>query len=191
MELALDLALQATPDHPWVAEHPDWFTQLPDGSIAFAENLDPQEIIADDQDQARAIVFKGPDGRVELPARTVLVAAGTVPNITYEKELPNTFALDAKKRFFQGYRAERTADGITLTQDARGFFTSYNDEGRLISYYGDNHPAYAGNVVKAMASAKHGYRYVTALFPPHEIHQFTELFWGRIQSWRAMQQEKS
>ncbi|WP_282857635.1 alpha-1,4-glucan--maltose-1-phosphate maltosyltransferase [Pseudoclavibacter helvolus] len=38
MELALDLALQATPDHPWVAEHPDWFTQLPDGSIAYAEN---------------------------------------------------------------------------------------------------------------------------------------------------------
>ncbi|CAG7843969.1 Alpha-1,4-glucan:maltose-1-phosphate maltosyltransferase 1 [Pseudoclavibacter triregionum] len=38
MELALDIALQATPDHPWVAEHEDWFTVLPDGSIAYAEN---------------------------------------------------------------------------------------------------------------------------------------------------------
>lgn len=38
MELALDIALQATPDHPWVSEHEDWFTQLPDGSIAYAEN---------------------------------------------------------------------------------------------------------------------------------------------------------
>ncbi|MGW5646081.1 maltotransferase domain-containing protein [Saccharopolyspora sp. NPDC003752] len=38
LEVALDLAFQASPDHPWVTEHPDWFTRLPDGSIAFAEN---------------------------------------------------------------------------------------------------------------------------------------------------------
>ncbi|MGH3741165.1 MAG: alpha-1,4-glucan--maltose-1-phosphate maltosyltransferase [Micromonosporaceae bacterium] len=38
MEVALDLALQAAPDHPWVAEHPEWFTTQPDGSIAYAEN---------------------------------------------------------------------------------------------------------------------------------------------------------
>jgi starch synthase (maltosyl-transferring) len=38
VEVALDLALQAAPDHPWVAEHPEWFTTLPDGSIAYAEN---------------------------------------------------------------------------------------------------------------------------------------------------------
>ncbi|MBW9092874.1 DUF3416 domain-containing protein [Microbacterium jejuense] len=38
LEIALDLALQAAPDHPWVAEHPEWFTTLPDGTIAYAEN---------------------------------------------------------------------------------------------------------------------------------------------------------
>jgi starch synthase (maltosyl-transferring) len=38
LEVALDLALQASPDHPWVREHPEWFTTLPDGSIAYAEN---------------------------------------------------------------------------------------------------------------------------------------------------------
>lgn len=38
IEIALDLALQAAPDHPWVAAHPEWFTTLPDGSIAYAEN---------------------------------------------------------------------------------------------------------------------------------------------------------
>jgi starch synthase (maltosyl-transferring) len=38
LEVALDLALQATPDHPWVKEHPEWFTVLADGSIAYAEN---------------------------------------------------------------------------------------------------------------------------------------------------------
>ncbi|RJQ69964.1 alpha-1,4-glucan--maltose-1-phosphate maltosyltransferase [Pseudonocardiaceae bacterium YIM PH 21723] len=38
MEVALDFALQCAPDHPWVKEHPRWFTQLPDGTIAYAEN---------------------------------------------------------------------------------------------------------------------------------------------------------
>ncbi|GAA2728818.1 alpha-1,4-glucan--maltose-1-phosphate maltosyltransferase [Cellulomonas aerilata] len=38
MEVALDLALQCSPDHPWVAEHPEWFTTRVDGSIAYAEN---------------------------------------------------------------------------------------------------------------------------------------------------------
>ncbi|HVX17567.1 MAG TPA: alpha-1,4-glucan--maltose-1-phosphate maltosyltransferase [Acidimicrobiales bacterium] len=38
MEVALDYALQCSPDHPWVTEHPDWFHHRPDGSIRFAEN---------------------------------------------------------------------------------------------------------------------------------------------------------
>ena len=38
LEVALDYALQCSPDHPWVAEHPEWFHRRPDGSIRFAEN---------------------------------------------------------------------------------------------------------------------------------------------------------
>ena len=38
MELALDIAFQCAPDHPWVSEHPEWFKQRPDGSIQYAEN---------------------------------------------------------------------------------------------------------------------------------------------------------
>ncbi|MBO0820448.1 MAG: alpha-1,4-glucan--maltose-1-phosphate maltosyltransferase [Nocardiopsaceae bacterium] len=38
IEVAIDLALQASPDHPWVSEHPEWFTTRADGSIAYAEN---------------------------------------------------------------------------------------------------------------------------------------------------------
>ncbi|XVS60767.1 alpha-1,4-glucan--maltose-1-phosphate maltosyltransferase [Actinosynnema sp. CA-299493] len=38
LEVALDLALQCAPDHPWVTEHPEWFTTLADGTIAYAEN---------------------------------------------------------------------------------------------------------------------------------------------------------
>src|SRR6185503_16795855 len=38
MEIALDLAWQASPDHPWVREHPEWFRHRPDGTIKYAEN---------------------------------------------------------------------------------------------------------------------------------------------------------
>jgi starch synthase (maltosyl-transferring) len=38
LEVALDLALQAAPDHPWVTSHPEWFTTRADGTIAYAEN---------------------------------------------------------------------------------------------------------------------------------------------------------
>ncbi len=38
IEIALDLAINATPDHPWVKAHPEWFTTLSDGTIAYSEN---------------------------------------------------------------------------------------------------------------------------------------------------------
>jgi len=38
IEIALDYALQCSPDHPWVKDHPDWFHKRPDGTIAYAEN---------------------------------------------------------------------------------------------------------------------------------------------------------
>jgi starch synthase (maltosyl-transferring) len=38
LEIALDFAVQCSPDHPWLAQHPDWFTRRPDGSIRYAEN---------------------------------------------------------------------------------------------------------------------------------------------------------
>jgi len=38
LELALDFAIQCSPDHPWLKEHPDWFTWRPDGTIRYAEN---------------------------------------------------------------------------------------------------------------------------------------------------------
>ena len=138
--------------------------------IVFAENLDPVAAIRDDFGHVKAMAFtrKALDGStapVELPARTVLVAAGTVPNITYKKEHTGTFALDSRQKFFQGFRAVKGGDGrFVLEPDANGFFTSYNVNGRFVSYYGDNHPRYNGNVVKAMASAKHGYPHVVRLF---------------------------
>ncbi len=58
----------------------------------------------------------------------------------------------------------RLVPGLDLSQS---FFTSYEKDGKRISFYGDNHPHYAGSVVKAMASAKNGYPKVAELF--HDV----------------------
>ncbi|MFP3740014.1 DUF3416 domain-containing protein, partial [Burkholderia sp. SIMBA_019] len=38
LELALDFAIQCSPDHPWLREHPEWFSHRPDGTLRYAEN---------------------------------------------------------------------------------------------------------------------------------------------------------
>jgi hypothetical protein len=75
----------------------------------------------------------------ELPARTVYVAADTSPNVTYEREYEGTFALDARRQFFNSHTAEVTPSGeVVLTEVApgklkEGFFTSYNKGGHTKS----------------------------------------------------------
>jgi NADPH-dependent glutamate synthase beta subunit-like oxidoreductase/NAD(P)H-flavin reductase len=167
-------------------------TKALEEGIVFAENLDPVEAVPDDFGAVQAIAFtrRAADGsaqRIELPARTVLVAAGTVPNVTYEKEHPGTFQLDNRQKFFQGFRAVKGTDGTaTLEPDANGFFTSYQQDGKFITYYGDNHPRYNGNVVKAMASAKHGYPHVVQLFEDHIATLDPAQAGAREAAWRDM-----
>jgi NADPH-dependent glutamate synthase beta subunit-like oxidoreductase/NAD(P)H-flavin reductase len=146
--------------------------------VRFIENLAPLACVPDERGALKEVVLekmieeggrvRGSGEKVRLPARTLLVAAGTSPNVTYERERPGTFTMDQRGAAFQSHRAVRGADGsFTLERasgDVPGFFTSYQRDGRFITYYGDNHPVYAGSVVKAMASAKHGYPHVAALF---------------------------
>jgi NADPH-dependent glutamate synthase beta subunit-like oxidoreductase/NAD(P)H-flavin reductase len=149
--------------------------------ISFVENVSPVEAIAGHYGAVAALKFEryqidetgqqvATGEHVILPAKSVCVAAGTSPNIIYEREYPGTFELDKRGQFFAGYQAIVTPEGaVTLapaTTADQAFFTSYQKSGRVISYYGDNHPAYAGNVVKAMASAKQGYPHITRIFAP-------------------------
>jgi NADPH-dependent glutamate synthase beta subunit-like oxidoreductase/NAD(P)H-flavin reductase len=138
--------------------------------VRYAEHLSPVEALLDERAHVEAVRFKREDGStVDLPARTVCVAAGTSPNVIYEKEYPGTFELDDRKQYFRPYVAKVDERGaVTLERATRardGFFTSYLEDGRAVSFYGDNHPHYAGSVVKAMASAKDGFHHVVALFP--------------------------
>ena len=138
--------------------------------IRYMEHMTPLEAVLDDRARVKAVRFRRDDGTtIELPAVTVCVAAGTSPNVIYEREYPGTFELDDRKQYFRPHVARLTADRqlvVERTDSAHeGFFTSYRKDGRTVSFYGDNHPHYAGSVVKAMASAKDGYPQVVALFP--------------------------
>ncbi|HEV7904222.1 MAG TPA: FAD-dependent oxidoreductase [Pyrinomonadaceae bacterium] len=164
--------------------HEEVVKSLEEG-IDYIENLSPVEAVADEHGAVGAIIFermrqdaetrkwRASGETVRLPARTICVAAGTSPNTIYEREQPGTFKLDERGEFFAPHKIERdgleTGDEhkfrlVPAAKGERGFFTSYENAGRFISYYGDNHPVYAGNVVKAMASAKYGYEAVCALF---------------------------
>ncbi len=105
-----------------------------------------------------------------MPLRSLFVAAGTSPNTIYEQEHPGTFATDGK--FFQRHEPRWSGDHVELTPvndttwpkiGKPAPLTSYRKDGKYVSFYGDNHPVYAGNVVKAMASAKDGYPSVVKL----------------------------
>ena len=146
--------------------------------VRFVEQLSPTACIPDGRGALEAVEFeklaeqngelKGTGETVRLPARSLFVAAGTAPNVTYERERPGSFEIDPRAKGFRSYRAVRGADGALALEPVKpgevGFFTSYLRDGHTVSYYGDNHPVYAGSVVRAMASAKDGAPHVEALF---------------------------
>jgi NADPH-dependent glutamate synthase beta subunit-like oxidoreductase/NAD(P)H-flavin reductase len=135
--------------------------------VRYVEHMSPLEAVLDAGGHVTAVKFARKEGEITLPARTVCVAAGTSPNVTYEKEYEGTFKLDAKKQYFLAHTA-RLENGALVVAEAKSkegaFFTSYDKGGHTVSFYGDNHPHYAGSVVRAMASAKDGYPHVSALF---------------------------
>ncbi|MEP7366619.1 MAG: FAD-dependent oxidoreductase [Acidobacteriota bacterium] len=94
--------------------------------------------------------------KVTLAARSILVAAGTQPNTVAQREDPNSFTLDGK--YFQALDEDGTAlkPEKNTKPSKPGVLTSVLPDGRAISFFGDLHPSFAGNVVKAMASAKAG-----------------------------------
>jgi NADPH-dependent glutamate synthase beta subunit-like oxidoreductase/NAD(P)H-flavin reductase len=184
--------------------------------VEFIEGLAPRACVPDRFGALAAVDFEGRGGeRVRLPARTLIVAAGTSPNTTYEQELPGTFEIDPKLRAFRPYRAvrgedgafrlepappqkERTPEGTRATppkeqaprtpapHEEIGFFTSYAKAGRFVTFYGDNHPVYAGSVVKAMASAKHGFPAIAALFADELAALRPEEQPARDEAWAAL-----
>jgi hypothetical protein len=133
-----------------------------------------KEVIFEQQKKDEKGKFHSTGEKITLPARSILVAAGTTPNIIYEKEWPGSFKMDDREKFFQKFEPKwngkaspdlvEIKESDTVSTKTPCVFTSYQQGEKFISFYGDNHPIYAGNVVKAMASAKKGYPYIVKLF---------------------------
>ena len=168
-------------DAPAYRQNHEEISEALEEGIALAEGMSPLSADADEYGHLNAVDFeklvldddrwKNSGEIIKVPLRSLYVAAGTSPNTIYQSEYPDTFVMD--KWFFQRYEPEWTNDSVELVPMHDEAFpklgkpaplTSYQKDGKFISFYGDNHPVYAGNVVKAMASAKNGYPYVVKLF---------------------------
>jgi NAD(P)H-flavin reductase len=146
--------------------------------IGFSERLTPEEVVLDEFGCARALRLSSnakadsdpgaPPLDVIMPARSILVAAGTQPNTVLGREDPEHVAIDGK--YFQAFdeSGQKVKPERVTKPSAVHVLMSVEADGRAISFFGDLHPSYAGNVVKAMASAKQGYPVVSRMLARRE-----------------------
>ncbi len=141
-------------------------------AVRFAEGLSPTAVEVDGFGHACGMRLKRADGsEVVLPARAVLVAAGTQPNTVLARE-DGRIALDG--RYFAADAWMRTgAKPVTVVRglakpDVTQVLMHRAENGRFISFFGDLHPSFFGNVVKAMGGAKRGYPVVSRVLAVRE-----------------------
>ncbi|MHB1175966.1 MAG: FAD-dependent oxidoreductase [Sulfuriferula sp.] len=148
--------------------------------IFYAQGLDPAEAVLDEAGHVQGMMFRrlvvdaqgawvDSGEQIELPARSVFVAAGSSPNTVYNREHPGEFEMDGKyfathKQLTGETSLRRAASTGNCKSADIGFLTSYQKGEHRISIYGDNHPQFQGSVVKAMASGKLGAREIATLF---------------------------
>ena len=151
--------------------------------IYFAEGMTPVRVEIDENGDATAMVVMNQvldadgnwqkAGQIQIPARTIFVAAGTQPNTVLAREFPDQFKLDG--RYFQACDEQgqpvRPEKGNAKPSSAHVLQYRYHD-GRFVSFFGDLHPSYSGNVVKAMGSAKQGYPVLSRVLS--QVHSSTK-----------------
>ena len=131
-------------------------------SVRFAEGLTPTAVDTDRFGHAAALRVKRADGTDSvLPARAILVAAGTQPNTVFARE-DGRIQLDG--RYFQAVDdngAKVTPERAMAKPEVAQVLMHRAENGRFVSFFGDLHPSFFGNVVKAMGGAKRGYPVVS------------------------------
>jgi NADPH-dependent glutamate synthase beta subunit-like oxidoreductase/NAD(P)H-flavin reductase len=159
--------------------------------IRFAEGLSPVAVEVDANGHASALKVAGDQNgqKIEaaLPARTILVAAGTQPNTVLAREDATHAFIDGK--YFRALDEEGnpvTPERVAKPAEVRVLMYRAAD-GRFMSFFGDLHPSFAGNVVKAMGGAKQGYPVLTRtmekLPPPRRTP--AEILAEANDQWRA------
>ena len=145
----------------YTLNHEEVHKALEEG-ITFAEGLTPTGVEVDQYGHACALKVKAGDAEIAMPARTVLIAAGTQPNTVLAREDAANFKLDG--RYFQAHDVAGnpiSAEKAIAKPNEINVLLSKLDDGRCMSYFGDVHPSFFGNVVKAIGSAKQGHPVVS------------------------------
>ena len=153
----------------YILNHEEVEKALEEG-IRFAENLTPVAVEVDELGYAMGLTVTSKrvlaNGGTEtatltLPARTVLVAAGTQPNTVLAREDAHNFHLDG--RYFQACdeNGMQVHPEKSAKPNSPQVLLSKRPDGRFVSFFGDLHPSFFGNVVKAMGGAKQGYPVVS------------------------------
>lgn len=132
--------------------------------VTFLEQATPLAVELDRFGATSGLTLRLGDGaEAVLPARAVLVAAGTQPNTVLAREDDAHARLDGK------YFRALSEDGTPVAPERSAKpktpqpIMHLEPDGRAISFWGDLHPSFAGNVVKAMGGAKQGYPVVSRL----------------------------
>lgn len=130
--------------------------------VRFAEGLTPKSVQVDAHGHAAGLTVTRADGtEATLPARAIIVAAGTQPNTVLARE-DGRIELDG--RYFQAVDeigAKVTPTRALAKPDQAHVLMHRAENGRFLSFFGDLHPSFFGNVVKAMGGAKRGYPVVS------------------------------
>ena len=136
--------------------------------IVFSEGLSPLAVDVDNYGAVRGMRFSrqsglgGESAENWLPAHTIFVAAGTQPNTVLAREHAAHFSLDGK--YFRACDENgaplKPQYSIAKPERSEVLLSRFPD-GRFVSFFGDLHPSYYGNVVKALGSARQGYPLVS------------------------------
>jgi NADPH-dependent glutamate synthase beta subunit-like oxidoreductase/NAD(P)H-flavin reductase len=159
--------------------------------IRFAEGLSPVAVEIDGNGHATALKVAGEQNgaKVEatLPARTILVAAGTQPNTVLGREDPAHAVIEGKYfRALDEHGRPVEPERVAKPAEVRVLVYRHGD-GRAMSFFGDLHPSFAGNVVKAMGGAKQGYPVLTRIMSTLPATERTpaEILERANDQWRA------
>src|SRR5579885_2790989 len=138
--------------------------------IRFVEGVPPEAVEIDRFGHAAALRLQHqPSGApVTLPAKTILVAAGTQPNTVLGREDPQHVFLDGRYYRALDEEGQPVKPENHPKPHAARVLMSIEPDGRGISFFGDLHPSYSGNVVKAMASARQGAPVISGLLARRE-----------------------
>ena len=151
--------------------------------IVFAESLTPSAVDVDNYGAVKGMRFKHESGEKWLPAHSVFVAAGTQPNTVLAREDAAHFVLDGK--YFAACDEEGAPvkpERSTSKPETPNVLIARQPDGRFVSYFGDVHPSFFGNVVKAMGSAKQGYPVVSRVLGRRapQLRESSRTFFGRV-----------